>query len=155
MGGGGAQLAALADPRIKAVLAICPWNPDARFDHEVPVIFITGEQDRTAGTRVHAQRHYQSMPEDTPKMIFEVGGSGHWAGTRPNYLDGEVGRVALAWLKVFLLDEEAYRPLILQRPEKASRFEHNLEPDEVETGKSSDKRSSRLPDDLIGVVRAA
>ena len=155
MGGGGAQLAALADPGIKAVLALCPWNPNARFDHEVPVLFITGEQDRTASTRVHAERHYRSMPDDTPKMIFEVGGSGHWAGTRPNNLGGEVGRVGLAWLKVFLLDDEAYRPCILKKPDKASRFEHNLETDEMDTGKSSEPRSSRRLDDIDEVGRAA
>ena len=156
MGGGGAQLAALADPRIKAVLALCPWNPDARFRHQVPVLFITGEQDRTAGTRVHAERHYESMPEDTPKMIFEVGASGHWAGTRPTNMDGAVGRVGLAWLKVFLLGEEACRPVLLERPEKASRYQHNLNREEpVEDAKSPDKQSSCLPSDSSGVARAA
>jgi len=63
--------------------------------------------------------------------LFEVRGAGHWVANGPKgiYRDtgnGDVGRIALAWLKVFLVGDERYRKFLLTEPESASRFETNI-----------------------------
>ena len=40
--------------------------------------------------------------------------------------NGDVGRIALAWLKVFLEGDERYRKFLLAEPQSASRFESNI-----------------------------
>ena len=127
MGGGGAQLAAMKDQSIDAVIALCPWKPAPRFNHEVPVLFIAGERDGTASTREHSIPHYESMPEQTDKLLYEIRSGGHWAGNNPRNARGEVGRVALAWLKVFLIGDESYRPLIMAQPKSATMYRTNVE----------------------------
>ncbi|MFP6796246.1 MAG: hypothetical protein VB933_04175, partial [Pseudomonadales bacterium] len=64
---------------------------------------------------------------------FEVRGAGHWVANGPKgvYRDtgnGDVGRIALAWLKVFLVGDERYRKFLLVKPRSASRFETNIRP---------------------------
>ena len=132
MGGGGAQLAAIQNPTLKAAIGLCPWHePGGIFNHAVPLLIIGGENDRRAPFNEHALIHYCTTPSTTPKLLFEVRGAGHWVANGPKgiYRDtgnGDVGRIALAWLKVFLVGDERYRKFLLTEPESASRFETNL-----------------------------
>ena len=132
MGGGGAQLAAVQNPTLKAAIGLCPWHePGGIFNHAVPLLIIGGENDRRAPFNEHALIHYCTTPSTTPKLLFEVRGAGHWVANGPKgiYRDtgnGDVGRIALAWLKVFLVGDERYRKFLLTEPESASRFETNI-----------------------------
>ena len=132
MGGGGAQLAAMQHPSLKAVIGLCPWHePPVVFDHPVPLLIIGGEKDRRAPFNEHALAHYCSTRSVTPKLLFEVRDAGHWIANGPKgvYRDtgnGDVGRIALAWLKVFLEGAERYRKFLLAEPQSASRFESNI-----------------------------
>lgn len=122
MGGGGAQQAAVQDPELDAVLALCPWKPGHAFEHTVPVMILAGEKDRPAPVSMHAMVHYDKTPEGTPKLLFEVEDGSHFLPYSPAFEDGEVGRVALVWLKVFLIGDDRYRPLIREKPGSASRY---------------------------------
>lgn len=122
MGGGGAQQAAVQDPELDAVLALCPWEPGHAFKHTVPVMILAGERDRPAPTSLHALVHYNKTPEGTPKLLFEVKDGSHYLPFSPAFEDGEVGRVALVWLKVFLVGDDRYRPLLQEKPKSASRY---------------------------------
>ena len=133
MGGGGAQLAAVQDPALKAAIGLCPWHeaPDI-FEHTVPLLIIGGEKDRRAPFNEHGLVHYCTTPPATPKLLFEVRDAGHWIANGPKgvYRDtgnGDVGRIALAWLKVFLEGDERYRKFLLAEPQSASRFETNIQ----------------------------
>lgn len=126
MGGGGALEAATRAPQLKAVVALCPWNPYQTFSHRVPVLFLAGQRDRLAPVADNALRHYDKTPATTPKLFFEVRDEGHWIANMPQGGDGAIGRLALSWLKVYLEDDLRYRPFLLQRPASASRFRNNL-----------------------------
>lgn len=139
MGGGGAQLAAVLDPSIKAVVALCPWldrDPltPSDLDHSVPLLIISGQWDETAPPNVHANVHYDYTPDTTDKLLYEVYHGGHYVANSPDFTEGEVsysngqvGRVALSWLKVYLEGDPTYRPLLFEVPESASRYVTNLE----------------------------
>lgn len=126
MGGGGAQEAALADPRIAAIVALCPWTPNATYSHDTPVLIFGGEYDTVAAPDPNAYIHYQNTPATTPKLYFEVTWGTHWVANSPTGGNGEVGSYALAWLKLFLDAEESYTSFLKTEPESASRFLNNL-----------------------------
>ena len=113
MGGGGAQLAAKMDPRIKAVLAITPWLykytlSASDLNHNSPVLIISGEVDATAPVSKHADIHYNYTPSSTNKMLFEFLGGGHNKPLKPLRRKGVLGNVAYAWLKLFLEGNNCY-----------------------------------------------
>ena len=141
MGGGGAQVAATLDPSIKAVLALCPWKPRPYLTHDVPVFFLGGERDGPAPVEKHALKHYEKLPDSTPRLLYEVRRGGHSLPMNPRYAGGDVGRFSLAWLKVYLDDDESWRPLLEARPDNASRFLIELpevgRPEEVEAPATS------------------
>ena len=144
MGGGGAQVAATLDPSIKAVLALCPWKPRPYLTHDVPVFFLGGERDGPAPVNKHALKHYEKLPDSTPKLLYEVRRGGHSLPMNPRYAGGDVGRFSLAWLKVYLDDDDSWRPLLEAKPDNASRFLIELpEVDPAETDED-DRESAEL-----------
>lgn len=126
MGGGGGELAAVADPTLRAVVAMCPWQPLATYDHPVPVLVFGGSKDLVAPLALHGFVHYEGTPATTPKLLFEVEDGVHDVANSPTGGNGDVGRFGLAWLKVFLEGDERYRKFLLVEPESASRYETNL-----------------------------
>lgn len=140
MGGGGALEAATRAPQLKAVIALCPWNPYQTFSHRVPVLFLAGQRDRLAPVAENARRHYDQTPATTPKLLFEVRNEGHWIANTPQGGDNAIGRLALSWLKVYLEEDLRYRPFLETRPASASQFLSNLKRIESSSGKSSSAR---------------
>ena len=134
MGGGGAQLAAVGMPQLKAVVALCPWKPNAKFSHSVPVLIFGGSKDNLAPVSKNASPHYKNTPHNTPKLLFEVRGAGHWIANDPQGANGAVGRFGLCWLKVFLDDDPRYRQFLLVKPPTASQFLNNLARPKAATG---------------------
>jgi len=122
MGGGGAQLAAVEDPDLDVVLALCPWKPGRSFDHPVPVMILGAERDRLASVELHAFAHYRNTSEDTPRLYFEVEDAGHGLAMSPRNAGGDVGRTALIWLRCFLEDRDEYRVLLERPPASAGRY---------------------------------
>jgi dienelactone hydrolase len=132
MGGGGAQLAATSDGSIKAVMALCPWLNTGELsneylNHEVPTLIFSGEFDGVAPPASHADLHYEYMPENTPKLLYEIASAVHSVANSPSGGNGEVGLVGLSWLKKFLLNEECYCPILLEIPETSSEYTSNID----------------------------
>ena len=87
MGGGGAQLAAVSDPTIKAVIALNPFlsnASEADLNHNSPVLITSGELDFIANPNLHANLHYNVTPESTPKQLYEIQNAGHDPLIGPN-----------------------------------------------------------------------
>jgi dienelactone hydrolase len=130
MGGGGAQLAAVSDPSIQAVVALCPWlgvpTVPADINHPVPVLILSAELDAVAPPVFHADVHYNYTPDTTEKLLFEIANAGHQVANSPTGGQNNVGKIALSWLKKYLLDEICYCPLLLEAPSTASTYITNI-----------------------------
>jgi dienelactone hydrolase len=125
MGGGGTLIAANAHPELRAAVSMAAWSPGVQFaKNEVPTLMLAGSADTLAGGQ--SQGFFASMPEATPKMLFEVAGGAHSVANDPASANGEIGRYGLSWLKVFLEGDERYRQFLLQTPTTQSDFEDNL-----------------------------
>jgi dienelactone hydrolase len=113
MGGGGAQLAAKIDARIRGVLAIAPWLSEttlaaADLDHNSPVLILSGKLDMIAPPANHSDVHYNYTPNSTPKLLFEIQWGDHYTPLDPSTGNGDVGNIAYAWLKLFLESDNCY-----------------------------------------------
>ena len=131
MGGGGAQLAAVTDPSIKAVMAICPWLRSrkltpAEINHATPILFFSAENDCIAPPVSHADVQYDYTPLSTSKMLFEISGGHHWAANNPSGSGEYVGKIAVAWLMNYLVGDTCYCPLVLDTPPPASKYLLNV-----------------------------
>jgi len=118
MGGGGTLIAASATPRLKAAIGMCSWSPGRRFtSHQVPTLLFASAGDPLAGGQ--SQGFYTSIPDATPKMLFEWGLADHYMANAPTGAGGQVGRFGLSWLKVFLVGDERYRQFLEQQCARA------------------------------------
>jgi len=135
MGGGGAQLAAKIENRIKAVFAIAPWlgrdvSLPSDLEHTAPVLILSGQIDPTAPPATHANLHYSSTPDSTKKLVFEITAGNHYTPLNPNTGNGDAGNVAFAWLKLFLDNDACYCNMLavdsLNQNSTASKYETNL-----------------------------
>lgn len=130
MGGGGAQLAAVSDPTLKAVMALCPWLDNQAtsddLDHQVPVLIFSAELDIIAPPAGNADIHYDFTPETTDKLLFEINNAGHSVANDPTGGQDYVGKIALSWLNHFLVGDSCYCPLFLDAPSVASTYSTNV-----------------------------
>ena len=131
MGGGGAQLAAVEDSTIKAIIALCPWIDPLQItvnslNHDIPTLFFSGQNDVVAPPSTHANVHYNFTPSTTDKLIYEISSGGHWVANGPSGGQGEVGRMALSWLQKYLIEDSCFCPLLLDTPLTASGYHTNL-----------------------------
>ncbi|MEZ7817496.1 MAG: lipase, partial [Flavobacteriales bacterium] len=131
MGGGGAQLAAAADPSIKAVVVLCPWldgktlSP-SDINHAAPILFFSAENDIIAPPVSHADVQYDYTLRSTSKMLFEIEDGRHWAANDPTGGDGYVGKIAVSWLNYYLVGDPCYCPLVFDTPPTSSKYLLNV-----------------------------
>ena len=129
MGGGGAQRAAVLDPTIAGVVALCPWLPNPDFDHNSAALIFSG-QDDVAPPSLHADLHYEATPVSTNKLLFEVENGDHSVANSPTGGDYSVGKIALSWLKLYVEQNDCYCPLLtdnlLVDPPAASKVEQDF-----------------------------
>lgn len=130
MGGGGAQLAAVQDPSIKAVVALCPWlDTGATLNHSTPVLIFSGQFDPTAPPAIHANVHYANTPDETQKVLFEIENGNHSVANTPTGAGGVIGKIALSWLKLYVEENDCYCGLLndpLLTDPVASNVETNI-----------------------------
>ncbi|KYG74868.1 dienelactone hydrolase family protein [Roseivirga ehrenbergii] len=135
MGGGGAQLAAALDKRVKAVIAITPWLypktlAETDLNHTAPVLILSGQVDPTAPPASHSNVHYEYTPSNTKKMLFEITEGNHSTPLYPNTGNGDLGNVAYAWLELFVRGNDCYSQLLstnaLNQNSTASKQQSNL-----------------------------
>lgn len=123
MGGGGTLLLANEhSEQIKAAIPFTPWLPEADFGEvSVPTLVLAGEIDSIASVAAHAWPHYQSLPDDIPRMYVEIAGGNHFIansitedeGLRPNIdVHDLLGALGVAWLKYFVEGDADYRELV-------------------------------------------
>jgi dienelactone hydrolase len=125
LGGAGVLSAASSTPTLKAAITMAAFSPGGQFaSDQVPTLFIAGSADPNAGGQ--SQGLFASLPETTPKMLFEVEGGPHEIGNDPINAEGEIGRYGLSWLEVFLVGDERYRQFLEETPTQASDFQQNL-----------------------------
>jgi dienelactone hydrolase len=125
MGGGGTLIAANTHPELRAAVTFAAWSPGVQFpDNEVPTLLLAGSADGVAGGQ--SGDFFDSIPESTPKMLFEVLDGPHEIANDPSFADGEIGLYGLSWLKVFLEGDERYRQFLLETPSTQSEFRTNL-----------------------------
>lgn len=123
MGGGGTLIAANAhSAELKAAIPFTPWRPDGDFSAiSIPTLVIAGEIDLISPVVDHALPHFESLSGDIPKMYLEIKGGNHYIANTdtgkdqfaPNIdVHDLVGGMAVAWLKLFVDGDEAYRDLV-------------------------------------------
>lgn len=112
MGGGGAQRAAVLDPTIAGVVALCPYLLNPQLNHQSPTLIFSGQSDPTAIPALHADLHYNAIPATTDKMLFEFANGNHSVANTPTGGSGAAGRLALAWLKLYVEGNDCYCSLL-------------------------------------------
>jgi hypothetical protein len=125
LGGGGVLSAASSTPSLKAAITMAAFAPGGQFpDDRVPTLLLAGSADPNAGGQ--SQGIFASIPNTTPKMLFEVLDGPHEVGNDPANANGEIGLYGLSWLEVFLVGDERYRQFLEVAPSQASDFQENL-----------------------------
>ncbi|MFT5254661.1 MAG: hypothetical protein ACI87N_003738 [Flavobacteriales bacterium] len=112
MGGGGAQRAAVLDNSISGVVALCPWLPNPKLEHQSPVLIFSGENDTVAPPSEHADIHYAKTSNTTDRALFEIANGNHYVANTPNGGGGAVGKIALSWLQLYVAKKECYCSLL-------------------------------------------
>lgn len=129
--GGGAQRAAVLDSSIAGVVALCPFLINTNLNHGSPVLIFSGQNDPTAPPSTQADIHYNSTPEETDKLLFEVENGYHSVANSPTGGNGVIGKVALSWIKLYVEKNDCYCPLLtenlLLNPTEASKVEVSFE----------------------------
>ena len=88
LGGGGAQLAALQDPTLSCIIALCPHDGKEmgqkfppQLSASVPVLIMCSEHDKEADAQKQAWVHYRKTT--APRLIFEIAGGDHFSANGP------------------------------------------------------------------------
>jgi dienelactone hydrolase len=133
MGGGASLLNGAMHPEYKSLvtvaehLATAPGMDAPLKDLKVPVLMFAGTADTAILGLNMSQPAYETIPESTTKMMYEVKDADHFFFNTPTSLKGVVGKYGLAWQKVFLEGDERYRKFLLEKGPNASDFRTNLE----------------------------
>jgi len=114
MGGGGTLIALEDNPELKAGIGLAAWGRSSHPGIGQPTLLFAGTSDGLAGG--HSQGFYNSIPDSTPKMLFEVQGAPHEVANSPDRYSGEIGAYGLSWMKLFLEGDERYRQFLLEMP---------------------------------------
>lgn len=112
LGGGGALLAGLNNPMLKAAVGLVPYSYTQNFSTEqVPTLMIGGQKDTTATPSKHAIAFYNSIPSTTDKAYMELAGADHYLPHRTQYFP-VIGRYMIAWYKRFVDNDTRYSPFL-------------------------------------------
>jgi hypothetical protein len=118
MGGGGTTIAAADDDTLLSDVAIMPWGP-TNSGVTVPTLVICGSSDGTAPCAQHGTPAYNGIADSVPKMRVQIS-SGH-AG-QPSSGMGKSGQYGLAFQKVFLENDQRWRPLLVAADSEATNI---------------------------------
>nr|WP_269329387.1 alpha/beta hydrolase [Kineosporia babensis] len=114
MGGGGALEASRSRPSLQAAIPLTPWNTTKSFSgNQVPTLVVGAERDTVASVRSHAEPFYRSLPSAPGKAYLELAGASHFA---PNTSNTTIAKHSIAWLKLFVDNDERYRQFVCPGP---------------------------------------
>lgn len=132
MGGGGTWLNAKDHPELKSGITLAGHivtqaGGAGQFTTvTVPVLMLAGNADTDILGLGMSQPVYESIPESTPKMLYEVDGASHF-DISPDIGGGLFGLFGLSWQKTFLEGDERYRQFLsLPMPDNASDYRTNV-----------------------------
>lgn len=155
MGGGGAQRAAVLDNTIKGIVVMCPWLPNATLNHVSPVVIFSGENDVVAPPVIHANINYDSTPESTNKLLFEIENGNHSIANTPDGANGVIGSIALSWFKLYVEENDCYCTLLvdnlLVNPSAASNVQSSFECEVLDT-QENNSQTLLYPNPTRGIV---
>jgi alpha-beta hydrolase superfamily lysophospholipase len=115
MGGGALLSAAVADPSLKAAVALQPWHTTQSFAADaVPTLIVACEKDTIAPNAQHSDVFYASLSTELPRGEIEVKGASHVCATflANKQQHATVVKGTIAWLKRFLDDDMRYDALV-------------------------------------------
>jgi dienelactone hydrolase len=115
MGGGAVLSAAVADPTLKAAVALQPWHLTKSFaGDKVPTLVVACEKDTIAPNKTHSDVFYGSLTPDLPRGEVEIKGASHVCATflAPKVQLASNGKVTIAWLKRFLDEDMRYDAMV-------------------------------------------
>jgi predicted alpha/beta-hydrolase family hydrolase len=105
MGGGGALVAAVQRPALKAAVGLAPFMPSGNLaGNQVPTMIIAGQND-TVVTPTYLDGLYATMPAFVESAYLHLAGADHLFATRPNTTEM---RVLIPWLKTFVDNDARY-----------------------------------------------
>lgn len=115
MGGGAVLSASVADPTLKAVVALQPWHTTKAFAGDaVPTLIVACQKDTIAPNKTHSDPFYASLAATLPRAEIEVKDASHlcatFLATKPQLTT--MGKSTVAWLKRFLDDDMRYDALV-------------------------------------------
>ena len=131
MGGGGTWLNANDHPELKSAISLAGHNSTAggalrNTMIKVPTLMLCGDADTAILGLGMSQPVYEAIPEDTPKMLYEVSGASHF-DIQPATGNKLFGLFGLSWQKVFLEGDTRYKQfLMLPKPQNASDYRTNV-----------------------------
>ncbi|MFT3857658.1 MAG: alpha/beta hydrolase [Aquabacterium sp.] len=115
MGGGATLSAAVADPTLKAAVALQPWHTVQDFSKDaVPTLIVACEKDTIAPNKTHSDPFYASLPASLPRGEVEIKGASHlcatFLGSKAQLVSN--GKATIAWLKRFLDEDTRYEAMV-------------------------------------------
>ena len=142
LSGGSVQLSAVLDSTLSAVVALnptiitedCDLCSGADYciclvpeflDHNVPTLIIAGQNEideLPSYDGLLGFDQYTNTPESTEKLYYEILNGTHDSASYPSATGGQPAKLALNWLKYFLLGEPNYCDSLIIQPENASQF---------------------------------
>lgn len=132
MGGGGTWIATNRTPTLKTGMSLAGHHATAggasiAAGITVPTVMFAGQTDNPILGGGQSQPAYAVVPDSTPKLIYEIAGTGHFAfGTPLTTQGGALGRYGLAFQKVYLEGDERYKQFLTVPAPNASTFETNI-----------------------------
>jgi dienelactone hydrolase len=109
MGGGGSLFACdKGSARMRAVVALMPWQPGGTYPKcTAPTLVVAAQKDGLVSPDGMALPEFQSLPA-TEKVFMNVAGTDHNTANDISGGNNVFARYALSWLKVHLEDDHRY-----------------------------------------------
>jgi len=115
MGGGGTTFASESAPTMKSSVGLAAWGPDGPTV-KTPTLFICSDAD-TVASCTGSNSSYAAIPAGVPKMILDIPNETHFNWFSPTDAGmGESGAYALAFQKVYLENDERWKPMLQKMP---------------------------------------
>jgi pimeloyl-ACP methyl ester carboxylesterase len=110
MGGGGALEVGdrNANPRVKAVVGLQPWDIGSFAGMDVPSMIVGAQNDAIAPVASHAEPFYTQITR-AEKQYVELAGAGHLVGVSDQTIQS---RSAIAWFKRYLDNDTRYNQFL-------------------------------------------
>jgi predicted dienelactone hydrolase len=115
MGGGGALIAAMNDPSLKAVIALTPWATTTFVNLRVPNFIVGADGDTVAPIIQHATPFYDGIAQaEKAYMVLN-----NATNLTPIQNNPPTNRYSVSWSKRFLDDDTRYNPFLCGAPHEA------------------------------------